>query len=630
MTACAPLACALNVTILADTNRDGIIDAKTDAEKKAEWSETRGALFLPNIGDADAHCHDELFDVFSNLNHSLDLSVNTEILGNAVESCNDASDDTQRNPQYLAPILVLANCKVSPSATGSVHVTNDLAAKKVRIFQKDGDAWKYIAANHIFTAQELRKGLSLGIDARDVRRAGGWDGTAVVHMTVTDGAEEATDAVAFRVAPVLTHHHAQDVEQFMSTAAADDDVDSAQAYFVKQLEKDVADAGFSEPVTLMSSDEDEPTTQDYFESGYASIPGPHGPVVIRIVIRSAQWHLFPGVEAIDRLRSDTVGAVQQPLLSGSPTDSLGNLETIPPYTHNGKSYPAGRIIMGAVDGVKPLIFPFLEAQEFQVPLLLDVSWLATPQVDKFLQFLPADNERGWVLMINDPNAGLELLARASRDGHGGLPAVSRPVLPTTFGCKFIETVDEVLGLAEMAIITRNVTVRIEDNIAILKRETGLSDDEIFRVPALFYPVDHQVFNCDEEAGNTAPAVSDSKSLKAGPAGRAGSIIDASLPLRKREKELVRRQENFGRGVLTVYPNAINSIVLTANHTVLAPNPFGPVIDGVDIIAEAITAAYARVNFKVTYIDDWFSHYMSAGDVHDGTNVWRDASMPWWG
>ncbi|RXG50608.1 hypothetical protein VDGE_06921 [Verticillium dahliae] len=604
--ACAPLACALKVTILADTNRDGIIDAKTDAEKKDQWTETRGALFLPNIGDSDGRCATEIDDTWANImNQTIDVDDKIKILNDVSNSCNDSSDNVQRNPKYLAPILVLANCKVSASATGSVYVTDDLAAKSVRIFQKDGDAWKYIAADHVFTAQELKRGMSLGIDARDVRRADGWNGTAIVHMTVTDGAEKATDAVAFRVAPVLTHHHAQGLEAVFTTASWQDN--DSQSYFVENFEKGVAAAGFKDPVYRMVGQDI--WTQDYFEAGYASIPGLNGTIVIRILIRSAQWYRPGGIELFELMRSDTVGAVQE-LLEGYTLDSMGNLETIPPYTHNGKSYPAGRIIMGTWDSEKPLIFGFLEAQEIQEPLALDTSWLAVGHVDEFLQFLPADNERGWILMVNDPHGGLELFKRASRNGHGRVRAVSRSPMPGDDSCLPTQTVDEILAFADLATITDDVAARIEGNIAILKRETGLTDAEIFRVPATFYPLDQDVFACGNSTRNATLAARENKLPKAGPAARVQSILEAAQP--PSAKGLVRRQTSFDRPVTALFPNAINSVVLT-DRSVLAPNPWGPVIDGVDIVAEAVTAAYAKVNFKVAYVDNWFSHHVHSGE-----------------
>nr|XP_036581783.1 arginine deiminase type-3 [Colletotrichum truncatum]KAF6790226.1 arginine deiminase type-3 [Colletotrichum truncatum] len=529
-----------------------------------------------------------------------------------VDTCNDASDNIQRNPKYLAPLQVLPNSELSSSATGSIRVSSCAAAKKVRIFQKDGSNWKYIGANHTFTADELKVGLDLGIDSRDVRRPDAWDGNVVVHLTVSDGADAATDSVALRVAPVLTHHHAQPVSKAFTVAV---NYDISQVQFVADFKNNVADAGIDEPVFVFSGFDR--WAQDFFEPGYASIPGPDGPVVIRVMIRSAQKYRDSGLNVFEHLRSDTVGAIQQ-MSQGGTIDSLGNLETIPPYTHNGNAYPAGRIIMGQWDGVHPFMFDLLEAQEVQAPIALDTSWLAVGHVDEFVQFLPAHNQRGWVMMVDDPLAGLEILQKAARNGHGGERAVSRPKMATDAAgsCLPEHTVDEVLNLSDFAAINRRAAERIEHNIEILKNETGITDDEIFRVPSLFYYEDQPVFACTDGA----------LKLNGGPSVKALSILEAAQPLSK--QGIRRRQTSFGTQVVAFYPGTINSVVLT-DSLILAPNPWGPIVDGVDILAEAVSSVYAKAQFNVTYQDDWFSYHLLMGEIHCGSNTWRDTSATWW-
>lgn len=51
-------AAALVADIRADTNRDGLVDIEgnTDVSGKAFWSESNGAIFLPNIGDSANRC----------------------------------------------------------------------------------------------------------------------------------------------------------------------------------------------------------------------------------------------------------------------------------------------------------------------------------------------------------------------------------------------------------------------------------------------------------------------------------------------------------------------------------------------------------------------------------------------
>ena len=53
------------------------------------------------------------------------------------------------------------------------------------------------------------------------------------------------------------------------------------------------------------------------------------------------------------------------------------------------------------------------------------------------------------------------------------------------------------------------------------------------------------------------------------------------------------------------------------------------IGGEDIFAAAVDAAYAKVGMTVVYLDDWDSHHVGFGEVHCGTNTYRDASAPWW-
>ncbi|KAM0325352.1 hypothetical protein ACHAQA_007337 [Verticillium albo-atrum] len=624
--ACAPLTWALNATILADTDRDGSIDLATDAEGKAEWTEARGALFLPNIGDSNGRCSKEFAILEEGLDPEADWLDNIAVLNNFTNTCNDASGNVQRNPKYLAPLQTLPSCGLSESATGTIHVTDALAAENVRIFRKDGDEWTFVDANHTFTAKELKHGLSLGIDARDVRRAGAWDGTAVVHFTIADGAEKATDSVALRVAPVLTHHHAQAVSRAFVTAARWGG--TAQPAFVADFERNAADAGIDDVYQFQYGDI---WTQDFFEPGYASIPGPDGPVVIRILIRSAQSYREAGIEVFEKLRSDTVGAVQE-LVFGETIDSMGNLETIPPYTHDGKTYPAGRIIMGQWDGVEPLIFEFLKAQEAQAPLALDTAWLYVGHVDEFLQFLPSDNERGWIVMVDDPVAGLELLENASRDGHGAERAVSRPLLPgeSPSLCIPHSTIDQVLQLPDFSSINKRASDRIDGNIAILKRETGITDDEIFRVPALFYPPERPAFQCRNSTSSGLGGVPDNtlseRLLKGGPSSKAQSIVEAARA--PSASSLERRQTSFGEQLAALYPGTVNNAVLT-DALVLVPNPWGPVIGGVDIFAEAVTAVYAEVSYNITYQDNWFSHHVGLGEIHCGSNTWRDTSTVWW-
>ncbi|KAL4731181.1 hypothetical protein ACLX1H_000142 [Fusarium chlamydosporum] len=571
---------ALKVTILADTNRDGKVDTK-DTTGRSAWTNDKGALILPNIGDTNQRCAKKW-------GPSSDIDGDETYL----DKCNDAIDNVQRNPKFLAPLKTLPVSSLSASAKGSISITDKTAASKVRIFVKQGGKWNYVAADHVFTAKELKSGLELGVDARDVRRPNGWNGYAKIQFTVTDGKAKATDAVAVRVAPVLTHHHGQAAQRIFTTGVNEPGFNKVQENYIADLLRNVADAGIKEPVFQFHNQDI--WTQDFFEPGYASIPGPNGPVSIRIMIRSVQSSRRAGRDAFHDLRNDQVGAVQQ-IGDGGTIDSTGNLETLPPYTHNAKSFPVGRTIMGTRDGRNPLMVDFLRAQQVQDPLIVDTNWLYVGHVDEFIQFLPAYNERGWIIMVADPLKGMDLLKKASKAGHGKVKAVSRSLSADEKSeglCLPRQTIDETLKIAKLEAVNKNSSQSIEANLEILKRETGITNKDIYRVPALFYYTESESWLCPGEQSSqteTQPqkAASSSgismKTAPGGPASKAKSIVEAATP----KNTVHRRQNEDATRVSALYPASVNNLVMT-NSRVLSPSPWGPVINGKDIFATAVS------------------------------------------
>ncbi|KAI1015307.1 hypothetical protein LB504_011103 [Fusarium proliferatum] len=555
--------------IRADTNRDGRvdIDGLSDTVDKTRWNETHGAIFLPNIGDTDRRCS-RLALMFEGLD-------DTDILDEDIDDCHDASDNTQRSPEYLAPLKTVPIPAIVGNVNGSVTVSNATQRDAVRIFQKQGNDWVYIDNNHIFSRWELEVGLDLGIDARYTRRPEtwdtkspeSWDGRVTVCFTVQVGDTKSSDTVMLRVAPVLTHHHLQKVEQVL---ASGEDRNPYLVNFTNTLASITKAAGLKKDLYLFKELSDR-WIQDFVEPGYASMPGPNGTVSIRIMIRcpgderQGGRHLFLNV------------------------DAGGNIESIPPYTFNGKTWPAGRLIHGDDDIDRHHILSYLEAQESQKPLLLDTSWLPVGHVDEFLQFIPAKNARGWVAVISDPRLAIRILEDKQKAGHGSTPALSRKDDIDSF----IPTIDQLLCMTHLRNLNEWAAQRIDGNIKILKREVGLTDEDIVRIPALF--------NATQVSGI------------------------AALFAETHESEL--QESNFKLGAF--YPAVVNNLVLTGYNTCVAPYPWGPVIDGKDVFGEEIRKTYAKVGMKIKFIDVWKSHHVEMGAVHCGTNSIRDMSARWW-
>ncbi|OJD22103.1 hypothetical protein ACJ73_06551 [Blastomyces percursus] len=531
-------------SLLTDDDGRVDIDGNTDIPHKLNHPGHAGAIFLANIGDTDRRC--------SSLALS-DSSPSNEKLA----ACNDASDDIQRSPQYLAPLRTVPISCLNPNAYGTVSVEDAIARKNVRIFRREGSNWLITPNDHMFTNNQLQQGLNLGIDARDTRRPSGWDGRVTVHFTVHDREDVSRQCEAascshfmlpsFSFGPPGSHHCTK---------------------FVSAFDGALAEMNVNFPLFKFNASDDI-WAQDFFEPGYTSMPGPDGPVTLRVMIRSAQDTRVAGRQVFEYLRAAGTGAVQH--LGGALSKA--------------KKYPAGRIVLGSHEGKKPYILEYLQAQEIQDPLLVDVDWLAVGHVDEMLQFLPANNSLGWVMLVPDPQEGLAILRRAQSAGHGKTCAFSRQNdtegnLSDLFGLPWGSrgvpsyTIDDLLSQNELREANANFSKRIKATVGVIKRETGITDADIYGLPVVF------------RTGLTYPPDVGIDPERSGSSKYAGSL----------------------------YPATINGLVLR-NTKYLAPNPWGPVVNNGDIMADAVSEVYCRLGFKVGFVDDWNSHHTWGGEVH---------------
>lgn len=602
--ASASTATSLKADIRADTDRDGLVDLSgtSDSEGKTTWTADFGAIFLPNIGDTDKRC-------------SKALLKGPVVSNEKLDRCNDASDNTLRSEQFLAPLRTVPMPDLPNGASGRVYVKDQVQRSNVRIFHQascNGN-WTYIDGNSTFSTAALRKGLVLGIDGRDVRRPNGWDGRALVTFNVKSFNGTSSDSVMLRVAPVLTHTHLDPVQQVIGVKGNDTGTPYLNR-FNQQLQAAVNQSGLDEDLYLFTGSDDI-WAQDFLEPGFASMPGPDGPISLRIMIRSPQDERVAGRQLFEYYRDTGIGAVQQLGGSRDEINSGGNIETIPPYEFNGNSWPAGRLILGNHGKQSHAMLPFFRAQETQDPLLLDADWLFAGHVDEFVQFLPADSERGWVMVVDDPLAGVKMLQQIKASGHGSQRLFSRnndtiPANPCNdFGCQPIPvestTITEILANKDLISVQEQCAKRIEANVQILKQATGITDEEIIRLPSLFkrinfdfnFPGDNSTTNGTDSNNNSndSPVTNGPDVLKAG----------------------------------AMIPGIVNGLVMTGFDTYIAPSPWGPIINGTDLYAQTIKSLYARVGIDVIFVDNWNSHHNYNGEIHCGTNSVRDMDVDWY-
>ncbi|KAJ5001018.1 Protein-arginine deiminase type-3 [Colletotrichum sp. SAR 10_66] len=582
--------------IRADTNRDGTVNEADDADK-AFWTPARGAIFLPNVGDSLRRC------------------ANTDLQGNPLSnhelaSCNDASGHLLLEPGLVAP-LKTAPVDVSDDVFAHIYATPKAAAKRVRLFVNDFPsrasetaAWRLVDPEFIFNATQLKNGISLGIDGREfVTDASEWDGKVTVHFDLHVNTTILSDAVELKVAPVLTHHHLQRVDTLISTAT--NDSDPVQLEFIRQLDAGRAATGLQTPLYLFNQSSDI-WAQDFIEPAYASMPGPDGPVSIRIVLRSAQSTRTGGRQVFEQLRGKGVGGFQpeggRRGFGHLEINSFGNLETIPPYTSkSGIKYPVGRIIQGKHFEKMPAesMTKFLDGQGLQKPLMLETGWLLIGHVDEFVQFLPSNNTGlGFTIGIADTVSALEILRNASTAGHGGVRAVSfNGSLDNAFSTSAEElatTIDQILANKTFHQVNAYAQKHIDANLETLLSEIPIAREHVVRVPVLF------------------------KDLNM---GQGFSRSDDGLPS---HTDTVMADEFL---VASFSPAAINGIVLGEHY--LSPKPWGPVVDGKDLFEERVKAVYGATGMDVGFVDDFLSHHVGLGEIHCGSNTLRETDVKWW-
>ena len=577
----------LHPVILADTNRDGVVDER-DKIHRHVWTADHGAIFLPNIGDETHRCAvtDKNGAPLSNME---------------LAACNDAAGDILLNSTLAAKLTTLP-ITVSENATARVFTEPPITLQRTRLFWKrTSSEWATVQPQLQFNATALKAGIQLAIDGRELVTDSTWDGRVNVVFQVTDANDTVTDVVAMRQAPVLLHHHLQAPDTVVTFQTAPG-VSAYQHRFVSTFQSTLRDAFPTLPL-LVLNDSNEVWAQDFMEPAYASMPGDNGPVSIRVLLRSAQSTRANGRRVFEHLRRKGVGGWQPGLGSGfgwEEINSGGNIETIPPYTsRSGKTFRNGRVLLGKHFDKMPAesMVQFLQAQEEQDPLFLETGWLLAGHIDEIVQFLPHDNPLGFIMAVPDTRSALEILNKTLAQRSGDVPVLSYDgdMTPDN-GTYFVNPLlrnTTIKGLFDEAFLATNEYAQkyINQNVNLLLRELPINKNDVLRVPALFQDMTYK--------------------WPVAPDGIPGRLHDA-IP---GEKQLQAQ-----------FPHALNGLVL--GRTYIAPKPWGPRVSGMDVYEEAIRAVYRGAGMDVRFVDDYMSHHVRGGEVHCGTNTLRE--MPkWW-
>ncbi|GAB2926249.1 hypothetical protein GCM10027280_11950 [Micromonospora polyrhachis] len=595
-----PSAASSRALLRADTDRDGRLSPADDARRGA-WTVNRGAIMLPNLDDDAARCPT--------------TGKNGERLTDAaLAACNDATDavvNGAADEADLAPLEIPAMVGVSGSARATLRPDGP-SRDQVRIFIQRGGRLTALDADSGIRPDELRRGVRLAVEARDVvRDPDVWSGFSDLTLTVTDRGRTRTDTVRLRVAPVLFQHDLLPLHRAvvanpkapvtLEDGTAPDKPVKGQEAYRRDLRRALDAEGLREPFIESPAGGDQ-WMGDMFKAGYASMPGPDGRehhIVVNLrspavtpdfpardrPLRDASRPVFtmmrgPGVAGLQQFDATAVDRPDDNLYYGSASSS-GNFGTIPPY---GK-YRTGRIVYGGEGKFAPdaTFIRMLEAQGYQDPIAVDTSWLGVGHLDEFLHFVPRRGGKGWSMVIADPHLGMDLLKKVAGSGGGGQLLVGG-IAPANTQFPHL-TVAQALAKPELVNGTRIAAAGVNRALRQLREQAGITEQDIIRVPALFAKID--------------------------------------LPDDYPRKDLT----------VTYLPDAANGIS-TGTGGYLAPAQHGPRQGGYDVFQRATEEALGRAGVRVHWIEDWdYSHYVgtAGGDIHCVTNVQRDLSgtTPWW-
>ncbi|XP_069805218.1 protein-arginine deiminase type-2 [Dendropsophus ebraccatus] len=371
-----------------------------------------------------------------------------------------------------------------------------------------------------------------------------------------------TDVVMFRIAPlIITPNTLEPIEVYICSV-------KDNFMFQKAMQSLVKDGNYQIKVCFEYVNRGDRWMQDEIEFGYIHAPHKSFPVVLDSP-RDGAMKDFP----VRELLGPDFGYVTKHAASSEVTslDSFGNLEVSPPVTAGGKKYPLGRILIGSSfptssgRRMTKVVRDFLYAQRVQPPIELFTDWLLVGHVDEFMTFVPAPDQKGFRLLLASPATCFRILQEKKQEGHGDVSIFQ--ALET----KRL-TVAKVLSTETIVHENNYVQHCIDWNRDILKKELGLTEEDIIDIPALF-------------------------KLQQGQA-------------------------------VAFFPNMVNMVVLGKELGI--PKPCGPVIKTTCCLEDYVIEQLKPLELRCTFIEEVTSYHKQLGEVHCGTNVRRKPfTIKWW-
>uniref|UniRef100_G3UCJ7 Protein-arginine deiminase n=1 Tax=Loxodonta africana TaxID=9785 RepID=G3UCJ7_LOXAF len=548
---------AIEISLDVDADRDGVVEKNNPRKGSWTWGpDGQGAILLVNC-DRDTpwlpkeDCSDE--KVYSK------QDLNSE----AVHKMFVRSQGALPHPQALRIVI-----PAGPSSEFSIGVMWEsypfFGQRYIHIL---GRRKLYHVVKYTGGSAELLFFVE-GLRFPDE----GFSGLVSIHVSLLEYIAEGipqtpifTDTVTFRIAPwIMTPNILPPVSVFVCCM-------KDNYLFLKEVKNLVEKTNCELKVCFQYMNRGDRWIQDEIEFGYIEAPHKGFPVVLDSP-RDGSLKDFP----VKQLLGPDFGYVtREPLFEPvTSLDSFGNLEVSPPVTVNGKAYPLGRILIGSsfpLSGgrrMTKVVRDFLQAQQVQAPVELYSDWLTVGHVDEFMTFVPIPGTKQFRMLMASTSACYRLFREKQKEGHGeaimfkGLGGMSSKRI----------TINKILSNESLLQENQYFQRCLDWNRDVLKKELGLTEQDIIDLPALFKMEDRQA--------------------------RA------------------------------FFPNMVNMIVL--NKDLGIPKPFGPQVEDVCCLETHVRSLLEPLGFCCTFVDDISAYHKFLGEVHCGTNVRRmPFTFKWW-
>ena len=412
--------------------------------------------------------------------------------------------------------------------------------------------------------EATRNGVTIGVEALDFADAGRPPAlNQNVRFETKEGLSICEESVGCTVVPFLL-------------SCCLDSADSVHVVKTKLTERFVADltplvgaAGVKlEALEDPALRQHDIWVQDATEIGYAT----DGRRVMRVALHGNRGEKLDDLFAKKFLGKDR-GVVFKGNDRGESAqwiDWFGNLEVSPPLRVNGRDFLIGRAYSGKQGerAMHPDVIGFLEAQGIQAPLLwLDTSWLIIGHVDETVSWVPSKVGQPYRMLMPSARLAVEILRTAQERAPGCLMNRGTGREGDAPG-EFERPVAETLNNKALMDAQEFVQNRIDAVRRTLQDGLGVADEDIIEIPVLF-----------------------SASWDRYP-GRYGA-------------ETV---------------NMVNSLLL--GDVLIVPDPHGPLVDGKDVLLEAVKDRLEPLGIRVWAVDDFYPYHRYGGEVHCGTNATR--------